>query len=46
MKSSRNHNSVENTSFWIKPALKFSSLLKMKIKFAVEWARETQRRSR
>ena len=38
MKSSRNHNSVENTSFWIKPALKFSGLLKMMIKFAPERA--------
>jgi len=40
MKKSRNHTSDENTSFWIKPTLKISSLLK--IKFTLEWATKAQ----
>jgi hypothetical protein len=42
MQKSRNHTSEENTSFWIKPALKISCLLKMK--FTLEGAKKAQRR--
>jgi len=43
MKKSRNHTSDENTSFWIKPTLKISNLLKMKMKFTLEWATKPQK---